>query len=100
MKRVVAFRSKLLVLIHTTVGQPARGPEVISIRHSNPGRNQSRNVFIEDRMVVFVTRYHKGYHLKGEVKIIHRYLPRSVGELYIWYVWLVLPFQSMLEEGV
>ena len=42
-----------------------------------------RNPFIEDGTVVFVTRYHKGYEVTGDVKIIHRYLPREVGELVV-----------------
>jgi hypothetical protein len=37
-------------------------------------------------MVVYVTRYHKGFHLSGDVKIIHRYLPREVGELVVRYI--------------
>jgi hypothetical protein len=37
-------------------------------------------------MVVFVTRYHKGYNVSGDVKIIHQYLPREVGELVVWYL--------------
>jgi hypothetical protein len=49
-------------------------------------------LFIEDGIVVFMTRYHKGYKVKGDVKIIHRYLPREVGELVVWYLWLVLLF--------
>ena len=32
MDRVVAFREKLIVLIHIAGGQPARGPEIMSIR--------------------------------------------------------------------
>lgn len=59
-----------------------------------------RNVFIEDGMVVFVTRYHKGYLLSGNVKIIHHYLPREVGELLVWYLWLALPFQQRIEAMV
>jgi hypothetical protein len=43
------------------------------------------NVLIENGMVVFVTRYHKAYSVSGNVKIIHRYLPREVGELVVWY---------------
>ncbi|KAF7566054.1 hypothetical protein PtrM4_143740 [Pyrenophora tritici-repentis] len=62
--------------------------------------NSDRNIFIEDGMVVFVTRYHKGYKVSGDVKIIHRYLPREVGELVVWYMWLVLPFQQRLEALV
>ncbi|KAI1663156.1 ATP-dependent DNA helicase Q5 [Pyrenophora tritici-repentis] len=80
---VVEFREKLAVLMHMTGGQPARGPELLS-----------------DGMVVFVTRYHKGYKVSGDVKIIHRYLPREVGELVVWYMWLVLPFQQRLEALV
>lgn len=54
-------------------------------------------MFIEDSMVVFVTRYHKGYQLSGDTKIIHRYLPQEVGELLVRYLWLVLPFQQQVE---
>jgi hypothetical protein len=35
MDRVVAFREKLAILMHITGGQPARGPELLSVRHSN-----------------------------------------------------------------
>ena len=35
--------------------------------------------------------------MSGDVKIIHRYLPREVGELVVWYVWLVLPFVQQME---
>jgi DEAD/DEAH box helicase len=51
-------------------------------------------------MVVFVSRYHKGYVVSGDVKVIHRYLPREVGELVVYYLWLVLPFQQRLEAMV
>jgi hypothetical protein len=97
MDRVVEFREKLAVLMHIAGGQPARGPELLSVRHSNTVKGRHRNVFIEDGMVVFATRYHKGYNVSGDVKIIHRYLPREVGELVVWYMWLVLPFQQRLE---
>jgi superfamily II DNA helicase RecQ len=100
MGRVVEFREKLAVLMHIAGGQPARGPELLSIRHSNTVKGGHRNIFIEDRMVVFATRYHKGYNVSGDVKIIHRYLPREVGELVVWYLWLVLPFQQRLEAMV
>ena len=83
MGRVVEFREKLAVLMHIAGGQPARGPEILSVRHSNTVKGGHRNIFIEDGMVVFVTRYHKGYNVSGDVKIIHRYLPREVGELVV-----------------
>jgi hypothetical protein len=86
MDRVVEFREKLAVLMHFSGGQPARGLEILSVRHSNTMQGGHRNIFIKDRMVVFVTRYHKGYNVSGDVKIIHRYLPREVGELVVWYI--------------
>lgn len=97
LRRVAAFRGKLLVLMHMTGGQPARGPEILSVRHRNTVQGGHRNLFIEEGMVVFVTRYHKGYEVKGDVKIIHRYLPREVGELVVWYLWLVLPFVQRMQ---
>jgi superfamily II DNA helicase RecQ len=98
--RVVEFREKLAVLMHISGRQPARGPELLSVRHSNTVQGGHRNVFIKDGIVVFVTRYHKGYNVSGDVKIIHRYLPREVGEVMVWYMWLVLPFQQQLEALV
>ncbi|KAL8991690.1 MAG: hypothetical protein Q9169_007742, partial [Polycauliona sp. 2 TL-2023] len=100
MNRIVNFREKLLVLMHFTGGQPARAPEILSIRHWNSIRGEHRNIFIENGLVVSVTRGHKGYSMKGDVKVIHRYLPREVGELLVYYLLLVLPFQQQLELAV
>jgi hypothetical protein len=75
----------MLVLMHITGGQPARETELLTIRHSNTVKGVHRNVFIENGLVVLVTRYHKGYTMNGDVKIIHRYLSRAVGELWVWY---------------
>jgi hypothetical protein len=34
-------------------------------------------------MVVFVTRYYKSYNVSSDVKLIHQYLLREVGELIV-----------------
>lgn len=73
-----------------------RVPELLSIQHVNTDNNWQRNIFIEDGMVVFVTAYHKGFYASNDVKIVHQYLPREVGELVVWYLWLVLPFVRQL----
>lgn len=96
--RVVSqFRERLAVAIHISAGQPSRGPELMSIRHRNSERER-RNIFIEDRMVVFVSRYHKGFHVHNDTKVIFRYLPRELGELVVWYLWLVLPFIEQIQS--
>ena len=100
MEQIVEFREKLLVLMHFTGGQPARAPEILSVRHCNTTRGEHRNIFVENGLVVFVTRGHKGYSMKGDVKVIHRYLPQEVGMLLVYYLLLVLPFQQRLELAV
>jgi hypothetical protein len=52
---------------------------------------------VEDGLVSLVTAYHKGYHVTGSTKIIHRYLPESVSKILIYYLWLILPFQQQLR---
>jgi hypothetical protein len=88
--KVNKFLEVLLLLIHITGGQPARGTEIIGLMHINT--TYHRNIFIEEGLVAIVTSYHKGYTCTGSTKIIHRYLPSEVSELFVFYVWLILPF--------
>jgi hypothetical protein len=100
LQRVAYFREKLAIAIHVSGGQPARAPELLSVRHCNTDSGGHRNIFIEDGLVAFVTQYHKGFYASNDTKVIHRYLPREVGELVVWYLWLVLPFVERLEAYV
>jgi hypothetical protein len=88
--QVNRFLESILLLVHLTAGQPARGTEITGLQHVNTVYH--RNVFVEDGLVAIVTSYHKGYACTGTTKIIHRYLPREISELLIYYLWLVLPF--------
>jgi hypothetical protein len=56
-----------------------------------------RNIFIEHGLVSFVTSYHKNYSASSTTKLIHRYLPPEVGELLVYYLWLVVPFVEQLQ---
>ena len=97
---VVQFKEALLLLMHITGGGPARTPEILSIRYRNTANGGTRNIFVDQETMVFVTEYHKGYGLSGQAKVIYRYLPREVGELLVWYLWLVLPLQQQFEVVV
>ncbi|KAF9882584.1 hypothetical protein FE257_006232, partial [Aspergillus nanangensis] len=94
--RVARFKEQLAILLHITAGQPARIPELLSIQHMNIETSIRRNIFVDDGIVTLVTAYHKGFYASNDVKIIHRYVPREVGELIIYYLWLVLPFVEQL----
>lgn len=64
------FREKLSVAIYVTSGHPARAPELLSLRHRNTD-GAVRNIFIENRLVVVATKYHKGFYASNDAKIIH-----------------------------
>jgi hypothetical protein len=90
-----------MVLVHFSAGAPARATELLSIRHTNgaEARNQ-RGVFIDNGTVSFVTAYHKGFSASQKAKIIHRYVPREVGELVVQFLWLVQPFIEQLQAAI
>lgn len=99
---VARFLERLLLLVHVTAGQPARGTEIIALRHSNTPEGRHRSIFIEHGLVSTVTSYHKSQSITNSTKIIHRYLPRVVSELMVYYLWLIQPFTetiSMLASG-
>jgi hypothetical protein len=91
------FLQRLLLLCHITAGQPARATELLSLRHSNTVNGRHRSIFIEHGLVSLVTSYHKGYSMTNSIKIIHRYLPKEVSELLVYYLWLILPFAQTIE---
>jgi hypothetical protein len=83
---VDSFLERLLLLVHITSGQPARGTEILTLRHMNTSNGHHRSIFIENGLVGTVTSYHKGYNITGTLKIIHRYLPKEVSELLVYYL--------------
>jgi superfamily II DNA/RNA helicase len=93
------FREHLLVAMHMTGGQPARGTELVTTTYRNQPNGQSRGIFVEDRLMAYVTLYHKGIGQTRQAKVIHRYLPHDVGELLFYYLWMVLPFWQQLERA-
>jgi superfamily II DNA/RNA helicase len=95
-RHVRKFKEELITLVHMSAGAPARATELISVQHENDGQSQ-RGIFIENGMVAFVTAYHKGFGLSQKVKIVHRYVPREVGEVVVYYLWLVEPFVQSLR---
>jgi RecQ family ATP-dependent DNA helicase len=94
---VEKFRELLWMLMHMVAGQPARTTEMMWIRLVNTVNGGLRNIFAHNRMMCFATSYHKGYRNTGQAKVIHRYLPREIGELLVWYMWLILGFWQEVQ---
>jgi superfamily II DNA helicase RecQ len=99
-RAIEKFRSQLFVAMHMLGGQPARATEILGLRMWNTANGGVRNIFIHEGLVCFVTMYHKGFRKTGNTKIIHRYLPREVGELLVWYMWLVLPWWQQVQGTI
>lgn len=91
------FREKSLILMHMVSGQPARATEILTVRMENTANAGARNIFVSHGQMCFVTAYHKNFQQSDQVKIIHRFMPPEVGELLVWYVWLVLPFWQNVQ---
>jgi hypothetical protein len=49
----------LAALVHMTGGAPSRGTKLVTVKHSNSANGDSWGIFIEDGLVVFVTKYYK-----------------------------------------
>lgn len=93
MKGVRKFKEGLFALVHLSAGAPARGTEITSILCENDADGVGhRGVFVHRGLVSFVTTYHKGYSFSKRVKTIHRFVPREVGELVVYFLGLARPF--------
>ncbi|KAF4974240.1 hypothetical protein FDECE_18691, partial [Fusarium decemcellulare] len=49
---------------------------------------------------MLVAGYHKGFSKSERLKVIHRFLPREISILVIYYLWLVLPYWEDLQANV
>jgi superfamily II DNA helicase RecQ len=86
-----------LVLGHEGGGPPGRGEEVTPIRFRN-GLLQERNIYVIGGRVGYVTRYHKSQALFGEAKVIPRFLPWRIGQIWAIYLAFVQPFAEALDQ--
>jgi hypothetical protein len=58
LQQVDSFLEILLCAVHVTSRQPGQESEITSMRHRN-GSLQDRNIFVANRQIMTVSRYHK-----------------------------------------
>lgn len=98
MRGVRRFKESLFALAHLVAGGPGRGSEITSIQCENSAEGVGyRGVFAEGGLISFTTTYHKGYSFSKRVKTIHRYVPREVSELVVYFLGLGRPFINALQ---
>jgi hypothetical protein len=49
---------------------------------------------------MIVMGYHKGFSRSERLKVIQRFLPREIGTLFVYYLWLVVRFWEELQVNV
>ncbi|KAK4074637.1 hypothetical protein Purlil1_12914 [Purpureocillium lilacinum] len=91
------FRERLWMVMHMVAGQPARSAETLGIRYVNTVHGGVRNILAHNGMICLVMSDHENTRSTSEARPIHRYLPREVGELLVWYLWLALPFWQEVQ---
>ncbi|XP_022163480.1 uncharacterized protein LOC111028984 [Myzus persicae] len=100
LRQVRRWKEEMLVLVHMSAGAPARATELVSVQQVN-GENARchRGIMIDQGMVAFITSYHKGFSASQSQKCVHRFVPQEVGELVVYYLWLIEPFIRILQSS-
>jgi hypothetical protein len=91
------FLRKLMVGMHVMGGQPARGPELGSIKVSN-SIYSARNIYIINGRACFLTMYDKARKRRGNTEYIVRCLPDEIGQVLVQYLVYVRPFARALDR--
>jgi superfamily II DNA helicase RecQ len=90
------FLLKLMVAMHFMGGQPARGPEIGSIKVKN-SVTSSRNIFVINGRVAIVTSYDKSLKRRGKIEYVFRCFPDKLSQVIAQYLVYVLPFSRVVE---
>ena len=91
------FLRKLMVAMHITAGQPARGPELGSIKVFNSPCS-ARNIIILNGRTCILTMYDKSRKRRGSTDYILRVLPDDLSQLLAQYIVYIRPFARVLDR--
>jgi hypothetical protein len=73
-------------LVHITEGGPLRKSELVTVTYKNSANRDSQSTNIKDSYVRITTTYYKNIRQISKSKVIHKYLPRKVGKLIVYYL--------------
>jgi hypothetical protein len=91
------FLRKLMVCTHIQAGQPARGPELGSIKVVNSVYS-ARNIMVINGRVGILTMYDKTRKRRGNTDYIIRVLPDELSQLLAQYITYIRPFARVLDH--
>lgn len=85
MKRLQRFREQLIIAVHVWGGQPGRGPELATLRHTD-SLVLLQNVFVLDRTVAIVIDQDKMKSIQDQGRKVARFVPERLGKIVVAYV--------------
>jgi hypothetical protein len=95
----VRFLQSLLVVLQQTGGQPARGPELTSLKVCNTA-NSLRNIYIHKGLFCTLVPENKSSAATQQAFWVARYFPECVSTILYYYLVLIRPFVRHLEKQV
>ncbi|KAI9830884.1 MAG: hypothetical protein M1826_004314 [Phylliscum demangeonii] len=98
LRRERRFLDRLMCCFHLCGGQPARAPELGSLKVCNTPYT-ARGLYIVAGEVVFITSYDKNMARRDDVESVLRFLPPAVGILLVRYLVFVRPFARALPAN-
>ena len=87
-----------MACMHITGGQPARGPELGSLKITN-SRYSIRNIYAINGNMAYLTTYDKSIKKRGIVEYILRVLPLQIGQILAQYLVYVHPFARSMDKS-
>ncbi|KAF3234606.1 hypothetical protein TWF192_001279 [Orbilia oligospora] len=85
------------IAILLTSGAPPRGTEVLALLKYNTATRR-RNIFVVDGEVMILSSYNKIQGLTGHASPIYRFLPKSIGEQLVLYLFYVEPLADLFQH--
>ena len=83
--------------VHVKYGQPARGPEIGSIKVSN-SIYSARNIYVINGQLCILTIYDKARKQRGNTEYIVRFLPDELSQVFVQYIVHVRLFARVLDH--
>jgi hypothetical protein len=90
------FLRKSIRGVHVEYSQPARGPEIGSIKVSN-SIYSARNIYVINGRLCILTIYDKARKQRGNTEYIVRFLPDKLSQIFVQYIIHVRPFARVLD---
>lgn len=87
----------LMLLIHLTAGQAARGTEMLSVEYRN-GPSTLRGICVYTGKIIVITRHHKCRRVTNNEFQVARFLPCQVARFFYQYLVYIRPFSCMIRR--